>query len=259
MELVLQDLVCGYEKNILFKNLNCTFRTGEAVAVLGANGIGKSSVMKAILRRQTLLGGRVLIDQKNMADFTLRQLAEYVSYVPQTKDCNYNFSVAEVIMMGRAAYLSVFSSPGAKEYDKALEILNILGMEKYAERNYNMLSGGEQQMVLIARAMIQDSKFILMDEPASNLDYLNQKVLLKTIMELKKQDKGIILITHSPEHALLVCEKVFVIESNGKYIYGDTNELLSTEMLCKTYNTTMRIITEISEDGKRNKACCLEI
>ena len=259
MELVLQDLICGYDKKIILENLNCTFRTGEAVAILGSNGIGKTSVMKALLRQRTLLGGKVLVDNKDVALLTLRKLAEYISYVPQTKDCNYIYSVIEVVMMGRAGYLSVFSAPGEKEYEKAMEVLRMIGMENYADRSYNMLSGGEQQMILIARAIVQDSKFILMDEPASNLDYSNQKVLLETIIKLKKQDKGIVFITHSPEHAFLSCEKVLLIQPGGGYMYGKTDELLDKSTLCDTYQTTMQIIEQKKSDGKIIRACCLEI
>lgn len=259
MELKLKNLSCSYNSNFIIKNLNCKFNTGEAVALLGANGVGKTTLLKAILRHASSIGGYVCADEEDLFNVNLKKMSELIAYVPQTNVCNYNYTVLEVVMMGLAASLSFFAAPGKNEEEKSINVLHMLNMENYKDRQYNALSGGEQQMVLIARAIVQNSQFILMDEPASNLDYMNQKILIKTIIELKKRGKGIFFITHNPEHALLCCEKVLILMPKGKYVYGDTGEVLTTENLCEAYKTEMQLLEVKDNYGCVLKTCCMKL
>lgn len=258
MDLVIDDISCGYNEHKVIQNLSCIFHQGEATAILGSNGVGKSTLIKAILRQNTLLSGNVIVNGDNLGDVSLQKLASYIAYVPQTKDCRYNFSVIDVVMMGASSRISVFSAPGIDEYNQAMEVLKLLDMEEYAERNYSLLSGGEQQMVLIARAIVQNSQFILMDEPASNLDYYNQKILLNTIMSLKEKNIGIIFITHAPEHAFLCCENVLMLKQDGSYIFGRTDDILITENVSEIYKTKVLVINQ-EIDNKHYQACSMEL
>ena len=257
MELVVDNISCGYNEHIVVNNLYCSFNQGEATAILGSNGVGKTTLIKAILRQNTLLSGKVRVNGDDVSNLNLKTLAKYIAYVPQTKDCRYNYRVIDVVMMGLSSSLSVFSAPGKVEYERAMEVLQTINMEEYADRNYSCLSGGEQQMVLLARAIVQNSQFILMDEPASNLDYYNQKILLKTIISLKNRNKGIVFITHSPEHAFLCCEKVLMIKSDGSYVFGKTEDVLNCANMTEVYNTKV-LVLEQEIDNKLHKACSID-
>ena len=257
MELKLNNISCGYGKKTVIKDLNCCFNQREAVAILGSNGIGKSTLMKNLLRQYSLLNGSITIDNKDINTVPYREMAKYIAYVPQNKECHYNYSVVDLVMMGRAAYLSAFTAPGDDEYEMAMDVLDAIEMKDYAQRNYSMLSGGEQQMVLIARAMIQNTAFILMDEPTANLDFYNQKILLRTINKLKDDGKGIVMISHSPEHAVLCCEKTLLIKRDGGYFYGNTEEILTEENLRAVYGTEIVLLRNDSNSDMKHIAFSL--
>ena len=259
MELSLNHVSCGYRDHIVVEDMTCSFEMGKSTAIIGPNGIGKTTIMKAILRQNTLLSGTILVDHKDIMTLPLKQFSEYISYVPQNKNTHYNYSVIEVIMMGRSAYLPLFASPGEREYQRSMEVLDMLGMPEYENAKYSTLSGGEQQMVLIARALVQDSKFVLLDEPASNLDYCNQKKLLNTIIKLKEQGIGVVSITHSLEHAFLCSDKVLVINPDRSYQYGNTGDILTTENMKVAFNTDFILFEDVFEDGRKKRMFSLDI
>ena len=142
LEIRFEDVTCGYRDSVVFRRLNCTFRQGEAVCVLGSNGVGKTTLFKTLLRQIPLLGGQILVDGVPLERIHLEDLAQVMAYVPQVRDSACNFTVLDMVMMGRSAYLPVFGAPGARERDRAMETLAFLGMENFASRSYALLSGG---------------------------------------------------------------------------------------------------------------------
>ena len=258
MEIRFEDVTCGYRDSVVFRRLNCTFRQGEAVCVLGSNGVGKTTLFKTLLRQIPLLGGQILVDGVPLERIHLEDLAQVMAYVPQVRDSACNFTVLDMVMMGRSAYLPVFGAHGARERDRAMETLAFLGMENFASRSYALLSGGEQQMVLLARAMVQDARFILLDEPASNLDFCNQKIMLDALMRIKT-GTGIIMISHMPEHAFACCEKVLMLNADGSYLFGETEQMITEERLNKAYRTDMVIVEKQDASGRLYRGCCIRL
>lgn len=252
------DVSCGYKNRCVISNLSFAFRTGEATCILGANGIGKTTIFKSLLGYLPLLEGTIYVDNKDLRDMSVKQRASIMAYVPQAKSYSYQFTVKDIVLMGRALYIPKFQAPGDEDYRIVNETLEKVGIAEYANRYYSELSGGEQQMVLLARAIAQGSKYVLLDEPASNLDYMNQRKLLNLIIDLISSGIGILMVSHSPEHAFLCCKNTLMIDTMGGYIYGQTQNIVTAANLTKTYGVGIGIAEVEDMCGKEIKTCYLE-
>jgi len=156
--------------------------------------------------------------------------------------------------MGRAPYIQTFKTPSQEDRKMVDEVLEKLDIKKYSKRFYSELSGGEQQIILLARAMAQKAKFILLDEPASNLDYKNQKKLLDIISVLISEGYGVLMVSHNPEHAFKCCNNTLMIDKNKNYIYGSTKEVVTSENLTNTYGVDLTV--KIEGEGTNQLYCC---
>lgn len=250
------NISIGYGEKIILKNLNFEFDSNESISLLGPNGIGKTTFFKSLLGFLPLLEGDILIDGVSIKKYKHKELAEIFSYVPQAKDYSYQFTVEEVIMMGRALYIKKFSSPSQEDYDVVNDILSKLNIIDYKDKIYSELSGGEQQIILIARALAQEAKFIIMDEPASNLDFSNQEKMLNTIKRLKDMSVGILMSTHTPDHAFVCSDKALVVKKNQSYIFGDVNNIVNSDILTEAYGVKIAVV-ENDICGKKIKTCTL--
>lgn len=257
MTIELKDVSIGYNKTPVLEKINLTFHPGHFYCILGANGIGKTTLFKSILGFLPVIEGAIVIDNRSLSSIGTNELSEYISYVPQAKDMVYDLSVLEVVVMGRARFIRKFSTPSHEDYDKAMDMLETLKIENLSSKKYSELSGGEQQIVLIARALAQESRFIVMDEPASNLDFENQRKVLSCLKQLSGNGIGIILSSHSPDHAIFCNTEVVLIDRKKRIRQGNLEEMLTNENLATVYSADVRIIQEITEDGRIMKSCCL--
>ena len=249
---------CGYKNHCVVSNLSFSFRTGEATCILGSNGIGKTTIFKSLLGYLPLMEGTIYVDNTDLKTMTVKQRASIMAYVPQAKSYSYQFTVRDIVLMGRASYIPRFQTPGNEEYSVVNQTLEKVGISEYSNRYYSELSGGEQQMVLLARAIAQGSKYILLDEPASNLDYLNQKKLLNLIIDLTDSGIGILMVSHSPEHAFMCCKNTLMIDTKGHYVYGQTQDVITSDNLKRTYGVSIGIAQVEDIRGKKINACYLE-
>ncbi len=257
MRIDLNKVSVGYDKTIVLKDITLSIESGNFVCVLGANGIGKTTLFKSILGFIPIIDGSISIDGKSISTLSPRDLSEYLAYVPQAKSIVYDMDVLDVVVMGRARFIKKFSQPSDYDYEKAKAILTRLNIEKLSNKKYSELSGGEQQIVLIARALIQESKFIVMDEPASNLDFENQKKVLECLMQLSKQGVGIILSSHSPDHALFCNTKVVMIMKDKTIQVGTIDQILTNQNLQAVYGVDIQLISDHTPDGRLIQSCCL--
>lgn len=168
--------------------------------------------------------------------------------LPQSHTPPFPYSVLQVVIMGRISRLGRFSSPGPEEYDRGRDVLASLGIEHLAERIYTEISGGERQMVLIARTLAQDPRILLMDEPTANLDYGNQARVLWQINRLARQGMIVVMTTHSPDHAFLCPSRVVLIERESGITFGAADEIVTRENLERTYGIGVRILSGIEDD-----------
>lgn len=257
MRIELDNVSVGYDKTTVLSNVSLSIESGQFICVLGANGIGKTTLFKTILGFIPPLDGNILIDEKDIRNIPSKELSDYLAYVPQAKNNIYDMNVLEVVVMGRARFINHFSQPSSNDYDKADEILRRLEIEKLRNKKYSELSGGEQQIVLIARALVQESRFIVMDEPASNLDFENQKKVLECLMQLSGRGIGVLLSSHSPDHAIYCNTKVVMIKNDKTIQMGSIDQMLSDQNLKAVYGVDIHMVNGFTSDGTNLHSCCL--
>jgi iron complex transport system ATP-binding protein len=257
MEIMFKNVSCGYSGADVLTNVNLSFKTGEFWCILGANGIGKTTLFKTLLGVVELKGGEIFIDGRNIQRIKSKDIAQYISYVPQAKSYSLQYSVLDIVLMGRAAHIKQFSYPSKNDYAIAMKMLRKLGIENLSDCMYSELSGGEQQVVLIARALAQESKFIVMDEPASNLDFEHQKRILDVMKSLASNNVGIIMSSHFPDHAFYCNAGVVLIKKNKSIVQGNAEDIITSENLKEGYGVDVGIICGMDLFGKPVKACRL--
>jgi len=253
MKIEMNNITCGYGNNHILKNINLSFDTNQVLLLLGANGIGKTTLFKMFFGEADIVSGELLIDGKKIYQYKQKDLAKIIAYVPQAKNTQYDFSVKDVLLMGRACYIKSFSNPKYHDNEVVERIIQMLEIEGLSRRKYNELSGGQQQMVLVARALVQEPQFLLLDEPASNLDYKNQRQLVDTVTKLKKNEVGVLMSMHNPELALSICEKAIVINPDRSVKMGSIKEIMDEKTLSELYGTEMRIL----QDETGHMACVI--
>lgn len=249
MNLEIRNATCGYGSKSILTNVNLTVKRGQIACLLGKNGSGKTTLFKSLLGLLPLLRGEILLDEKNVRKLTRREFAQKVAYVPQARSLPFSFSALEVVLFGRTAYLSPFASPSKKDKTIAEEALELLHISHLRDRVFTHLSGGEQQMVIIARALAQQPSFLIMDEPTSNLDFGNQIEVISQICQLKSDSLGILMSTHSPDHAFMSDSEVVVVHEGGIWKNGPCQEVLSEQSLKAIYGIDVRITS--TENGRK--------
>lgn len=255
MRLEIKNAVCGYGSKNIVENISVSIKSGEILCLLGPNGVGKTTFFKTILGFLKLKGGEILIDGENIQHYNKKKLAKLIGYVPQAHTPPFPFSVLDVVVMGRTAHLGTFATPTKKDVEMAEEALELLGVSFLKDRIYTEISGGERQMVLIARALTQEPKILVMDEPTSNLDFGNQIRVLEQINLLSKKGLGVIMTSHFPNHAFLCSTKVALMQKNNNFIVGDVDEVVTEENLKSAYGINVKITNTLNENGEYIKSC----
>ena len=254
MKFEIKNLCCGYGTRLVIKDFNAELKDGEILVLLGSNGIGKTTIFKTILGFLKPLSGEILADNHQVLNLSDNQRARLISYVPQAHTPPFAFSVFDVVMMSANARLGLFERPSTKDEQNALNALERLKMEDFKDKIYTYLSGGERQMVLIARALAQNSKIILLDEPTANLDFGNQIKVLKQVNKLASAGYIVVMTSHQPEQVFYTNAKVAMLGRDKHYIYGQAGEVVTSENLHQIYNADIRVI-ENEIEGKRVRSC----
>lgn len=241
MKLEIQDLTCGYGSREVVSDANFTLESGEVLCLLGPNGVGKTTLFKALLGLLRLNRGKILIDGEDLRKLSRKKLASLIGYVPQVHEPPFPFEVLDVVVMGSIGRIKPFASPSQGQYRQGEEILKTLGMAHLCRRVYTEISGGERQMVLIARALMQNPCFLVLDEPTSNLDFGNQMRVLQQVKALSAQGIGIVMTSHFPDHAFLCGTKVALMSKGAPFQVGSAEEMITEESLHRAYGVSVRI------------------
>jgi len=241
MTLEIRNGVFGYPDKPVLSDINFELNTGEIVCVLGKNGSGKTTLFKSMLGILKPLSGSVLLDGKSIGKWNRPQFARLVGYIPQARSLPFPFTVMDVVLFGRTAHLPVFGSPGRKDRVLAEECLELLNISYLRNRIFTQLSGGEQQLVIIARALAQQPSFLLMDEPTSSLDFGNQIKIIRQVNALKNNSLGIIMTTHSPDHAFMCDAKVAVIHEGTLWKTGHSKDIVTEMTLKEIYGIDIKV------------------
>lgn len=240
--ITVNDLHFSYPKRPVLEGIDFTLRRGEVVSLLGPNGCGKSTLIRLILKLINASRGEIWLNDKTLHRYSHREIAEHIAYIPQYHNVPFNYSVLEMVIMGRVSKLGFFAAPSARDYTIAHEALERVGIADLAKRPFGQLSGGQKQMVLLARALTQGVDTFIMDEPVSGLDYGNQIRLLELIVSLSTQGYTFLKTTHYPDHALLVSSRVAVM-NHGKIIAdGLPEEVITPDMIHDVYGIEADLI-----------------
>ena len=247
MNIELRNVHFSYTKRKILDNITFSAHSGDFLFILGPNGVGKSTLFRCILRLIKDYDGDILIAGKNTKQMSIEELAKNIAYIPQSHYPAFNFSVLNSVLMGFTVHLKRYESPGAGHEARAMKALEMLGISHLWDRGYSEISGGERQLALIARAIVQNAKILVMDEPTANLDYGNQVHVMRQVRKLSKQGYIVILSTHNPEHALLYGKKVLVLNDGRILKFGNPKEVLTESLLKQVFQVHVQL-NDISTD-----------
>ncbi len=250
MSLEIRDLRFSYGEREVLKGLSFSAEYGELLSVLGPNGVGKSTLFRCILGLLKPESGQCLIDGKSTAGFSAKELAAHIAYIPQSHYPTFNYSVMDMVLMGTTAQVNAMSVPGKRQISLAKEALARLGIAELANRGYTNISGGERQLVLIARAIAQQAKILIMDEPSANLDYGNRTRVMRTVNNLAAEGYAIIQSTHDPDQAFLYSDKVLAIHNGKVLAWGKPEDTINSTLISRLYGVDVEVCS-LKEDKIR--------
>ena len=235
--------VCfSYGKHEILHGVDFAAQKGQLIAVLGPNGAGKSTLFRCLLGLYHSYRGSITIEGREVKSMQPREIAAKVAYIPQTHTPTFHYTVLEMVLMGTTHRVRGLQSPGAKEVAIAREALAQVGIADMENRSYGRLSGGEQQLVLIARALCQQADVLVMDEPTSSLDYGNQLRVLRCVHDLSRQGYTVVLSTHDPQHALRFSDRVLALSGGAVAAFGATKEVLTAELFRRLYGVDTALL-----------------
>ena len=221
--------------NWLFKNISLDIKKGEVITILGPNGRGKTTFLKCL----------VGINEQKLGNL---QIEGKIGFVPQLSTPPYGFSVLDIVLMGTSKHKSVFETINNENIKSANYWLGRVGMQHLENSDFSDLSGGQRQMVLIARALCYGKDILILDEPSSALDLANQRKLLNLLLELSNNGTTIIMTAHSPNHALKIADKTLMLFGEEEFIFGNTKDVVNADNLSKLFETKVDCIKGTSKN-----------
>ncbi len=241
MSIAVKNLSFSYGDRQVLNHISFQAEYGEFLSVLGPNGVGKSTLFRCMLGLLSPSEGDTFIDDTPISTMTAGTLARKIAYIPQSHYPSFNFSVFDMVLMGTTAQTNTFSSPKKQEIRQAEAALNKLGLSHLKNRGYGNISGGEQQLTLIARAMAQQARILVMDEPSASLDFGNRIRVMETVRRLKQEGYCIIQSTHDPEQAYLYSDKILALYDGQVLALGTPQEILQDSLISTLYGVDVEI------------------
>ena len=236
MNLEVRHLSFSYGEHEVLKDISFDLQPGEFLSVLGPNGVGKSTLFRCILGLLADYKGEILSNNDDLRRMPRREMARRIAYIPQINRPTFGYTVLDTVLMGTTRQVSMFSQPGREQIAAAHKALERVGAAHLTERDFSFLSGGEQQLVLVARAIAQQADILIMDEPTSALDFGNQLRILQLVKELASEGYGVLLSTHNPQHALSFATRILALSEGKVAALGKAEEVLTPELVKQLYN-----------------------
>lgn len=237
----------GYPKQEkILKNINLHLEKGHILSVLGPNGIGKTTLLKCMIGLLPWTSGRSILNGTDLCKMKSKDIWNTISYIPQAHSFSFSYTGLEMVMLGRSSHLGLFEQPGAQEIEMAEAMMEKVGITHLAGKDCNRMSGGELQMVLIARALINEPELIILDEPETGLDFHNQ-ILVLNMIERLAHEEGIsaIMNTHYPTNAMSIADEAFMMNRKGDRFYGTTDSILNEQNISRSFDVNV-IVDEVS-------------
>jgi iron complex transport system ATP-binding protein len=255
MRLQVDNLTFGYRGKIVGSGVSFALEAGEVLCLLGPNGAGKTTLFKTILRLLAPLGGTITADGEAIALWPRPRLARVFGYVPQAQVGLFPFTLRDMVLMGRTAHIGLFATPSTRDAQVADAILDLLGIAHLANQPYTEVSGGERQLSLIARALAQEPKVLVLDEPTASLDFGNQVRVMSEVKTLASRGIGVILSTHDPDQAFLCAHRVVILHQGRLAHLGSPREVITAENLRAVYGVDVEIVPLQTENGYNILVC----
>ncbi|MCI2241169.1 ABC transporter ATP-binding protein [Adlercreutzia faecimuris] len=241
MSIEVRNLSFAYGSHEVLRDVSFAVPDAALVGVLGPNGVGKSTLFRCILGLNQGYRGTILVNGQDLRRLSVRERAREVSYIPQSHAPVYDYEVLDVVLMATGSDLKMLSNPGKAQVKRAYAALERIGIERLAHRAYTQISGGEQQLVLIARAIAQQAQTIIMDEPTSALDYGNTVRVLSCVRQLAREGLSIIQSTHNPDQAFLYSDKTLVIDGGRVRAFGSPHDTITSELISDLYAVDVEV------------------
>ena len=254
--LEIQDLTCGYEKDKpLVRYVNCRVVEGKIYSILGPNGCGKTTFLKTIVGLLPPLEGAVLFDGENIARWSPARFATVAAYVPQIHTPPFPYTVKDLVMLGRMGRMGGSAHPTQRDHFIVENALELLGISHLRSELYTDISGGELQLVLIARAIAQEPRLLVLDEPTASLDYGNAVRVIKRIRVLADEGYAVVMTTHSPDHAFMCHSDVLLLQPGFPMRSGSAFDVITEKNMRQAYGVTTKIVEFVDSHNEIMRKC----
>ena len=238
----------------VWEHLSLQVEEGECLCLLGPNGCGKTTLFRCLSGSLPLERGEVLVNGKNLRDYHVTELAKVLGIVFQEHSAPFPYSSLEVVRMGRAPHLGFLGKPAKQDTELAYSIMEELGIAHLAGKSYTQISGGERQLVLIARTLCQEPEIILFDEPTSHLDFKNQALVLQIIKRLSQKGMTILLTSHYPNHVWKIGTTAALLGIGGMVAQGPVDAVMTEQNLSEAYGVPVTIY-DAESGGRKTRFC----
>ena len=241
MILKVAQLDFSFGKRRILKDISFEVSSGQFLSILGPNGVGKSTLFRCILNLLSPCAGTITVDGEEVSRMSAQKLARLIAYIPQFHNPAFNFSVLDMVLMGTAAQVGSLSSPGREQQDLARSALARLQIEHLAEQPYGFCSGGEKQLCLLARAIAQQAKILVLDEPSASLDFGNRIRVMQTVRSLTAEGYTVVQTTHDPEQAYLYSDQILALHDGQVLAWGTPKEVMTAPLMSKLYGISVEV------------------
>lgn len=250
MSIEVKGLSFSYGDRPVLHDISFSVEKGEFLSILGPNGVGKSTLFRCVLGLLSGYSGQVLVDGVDARSFSTRDAAKHIAYIPQSSRSIFNYSVFDIVLMGRTSGLGSFRSPGREDKDLCHWAMEKVGITHLTDRCFHRLSGGEQQLVLIARALAQKAPILMLDEPTANLDFGNQLLVLEQARNLAREGYTVIQTTHHPEQSYLFSDRILAIQKGRVLAEGTPGEVLTKETIHALYGVDVDVVSLFDDKAR---------
>jgi iron complex transport system ATP-binding protein len=240
--LEVRELAFGFPGRTIGRDVSFTLAAGEVMCVLGPNGGGKTTLFRTVMGLLEPHGGTVSVQSSRLKDLSRQEIARRIGYVPQGHTGYFAFTVREFVLMGRTAHLGAFASPGKHDLAVAERVLESLGIASLAGKPVTEISGGERQLALVARALAQEPKLLVLDEPTASLDFGNQVRVLERISGLARSGIAILFSSHEPDHAFLCAQRALLLGEGRVLELGAPREVIRPDTLQRLYHVSVQVL-----------------
>lgn len=241
MSIEVKDLCFSYGEREVLHGVSFKAEQGEFLSILGPNGVGKSTLFRCVLGLLRDYTGSITVEGRNAKSLSIREAAKLVAYIPQSSHPAFNYSVRDIVLMGTTSGLGTFSTPKKEDVRRVEEALEKIGISHLAERCFHRISGGERQLALIARALVQRAPVLMLDEPTASLDFGNQLLVLTQARELAREGYTVIQTTHNPEQSYMFSDRILALRGGEVLTEGRPKDVLTSDMMRQLYGVEVEV------------------